>query len=63
MTERLMVLAPRLPPTRSIVFLFGARPKLSRDSSTESGVESTFCRTGLPVMIILSAGKKRSIPS
>ena len=49
-----MVLAPKLPPMISRFF--------SPFTSLFLPL-SRFCRTGLPVMMILSAGKKRSMPS
>lgn len=42
MTERLIVRAPVLPPTRRIVFLFGSNPKLFRASSIERFVLEHF---------------------
>ena len=57
------VRAPRLPPTMSIVFFSGSSPNCFTASSWLISAFTIFCLTGFPVIIILSAGKKRSIPS
>ncbi len=57
-----MLLAPKLPPTASMVFLFGLSLKYCNASPCEMVMLAIVCLIGLPVTTIFSAGKNRSMP-